>query len=186
MTSVRLGKVGSGFAWLFIAAIAVILAAAVLVPRVAGATPYAVLSSSMEPDLPPGTLVVVRPVDPTTLGVGSVITYQLESGEAAVVTHRVVSQTIDNDGEPLFRTQGDANNQADEAWVRPAQIKGELWYSVPYLGYANNLLTGQERQWAVYGVAALLLGYALFAFGTAARDKRRTSPTKSIKEPVNA
>jgi signal peptidase len=35
---------------------------AVLVPRLGGATPYVVLTGSMEPRMPPGTLVVVKPV----------------------------------------------------------------------------------------------------------------------------
>ncbi len=59
-------------------------------PRLGGATPYTVLTSSMEPEYPPGTLVVVRPVPIEEIGIGDVITYQLESGEPTVVTHRVV------------------------------------------------------------------------------------------------
>ena len=46
---------------------------------------------------------------------------------------------------------------------------------MPYLGYVNNLLTGQQRQLAVYAAAVGLLGYALLSFVGAARDKRRTN-----------
>ncbi len=173
MTNIRLGHVRRGFAWLFILATLSILAVAVLLPRVGGATPYTVLSSSMEPDLPPGTLVVVKPTPAEQIGVGSVITYQLNSGKSSVVTHRVVSQTIDGQGQTRFQTQGDANSAADQEWVRPAQVRGELWYSVPFLGYVNNLLTGQQRQWAVCAMAVLLLGYAALSWGGALRDRTR-------------
>ena len=159
--------------WLVIIAAVAVVSLAVLVPRLAGATPYTVLSGSMRPGLPPGTLVVVRPVEPESLGIGSVITYQLKSGDPAVVTHRIVAQALDSDGEPVFRTRGDANDVADEKWVQPVQIKGELWYSVPYLGYASDLLTGHQRQTGVYLVAAGFFGYALLMFAEAARGRRR-------------
>jgi signal peptidase len=159
--------------WLVILVAAVAVSLAVLVPRLAGATPYTVLSGSMRPGLPPGTLVVVRPVEPADLAIGDVITYQLESGDPEVVTHRVVAQGFDSDGDLLFLTRGDANDVADEKWVQPVQIKGELWYSVPYLGYASDLLTGHQRQTGVYLVAAGFFGYALLMFAEAARGRRR-------------
>ena len=158
---------------------------AVLVPRLAGATPYTVLTGSMSPTMPPGTLVVVRPVDPADIEIGSVITYQLKSGDPTVVTHRVVEQGFDGMGELVFRTQGDANDVADPQWVRPVQIGGERWYSVPYLGYVSNVLTGQERQLGVYLAAAGLLGYALLMFAGAVRDKGRREARESNEEPLH-
>jgi signal peptidase len=165
--------IGRVAGWAVILGASAVLAAGVLVPRLGGGTPYAVLTGSMRPDLPPGTLVVVRPVNPVDIGVGSVITYQLESGKPAVVTHRVVSQGLDRAANPVFATQGDANDAPDEKWVRPVQIQGELWYSVPYLGYLTTLLTGHERQLGVDLVAAGLAGYALWSFVGAALGRRR-------------
>ena len=80
-------------AWLVVGASLAALVVGVLLPRMAGATPYTVLTGSMTPNLPPGTLVVVRPVDAGTIGTDSVITYQLASGEPEVVTHRVVARS---------------------------------------------------------------------------------------------
>lgn len=159
--------------WLVILVAAAAVSLAVLVPRLGGATPYTVLTGSMRPGLPPGTLVVVRPVDPAELATGDVITYQLRSGDPEVVTHRIVAQGLDSDGDVLFRTQGDANDVPDEKWVRPVQIQGKLWYSVPYLGYASDLLTGHQRQTGIYLVAAGCFGYALLMFAEAGRDRRR-------------
>lgn len=169
-------------AWTVILGIAAVLAVAVLVPRVGGATPYTVLTGSMAPTYPPGSLVVVRPVDPESIRTGDVITYQLESGQPAVVTHRVVSQGFAGDGEVVLHTKGDANEDPDPKPVREVQVKGEVWYSVPYLGYVNNLLSGRERQLGVYAAAAGLLGYALLSFVGAARDTRRTRPVKEMAD----
>ena len=156
--------------WTVLLAALAALALVVVVPRLAGATAYTVLTGSMEPGLPPGTLIVVKPAPADEIGVGTVITYQLKSEQPTVVTHRVVTQGIDDDGKPVFETQGDANEVPDAAWVRPVQIKGEKWYAVPHLGYVGNLLTGKERQMGIYLVAALLLSYALVLFGSGFRD----------------
>lgn len=172
-----LGWVGQVIAWLVILGVVVALAAAVLVPRLAGATPYTVLTGSMQPKYPPGTLVVVKPVEFDDIGLNDVITYQRESGEAAVVTHRVVGTGSRFDGTRTLITQGDANDDPDRDPVLAVQVKGELWYSVPYLGYVNTALSGSQRQWAVLGVSAALVGYAAYMFVGAFRDRRRSRRT---------
>lgn len=176
-----LGWVGQVIAWLVILGVVVALAAAVLVPRLAGATPYTVLTGSMQPKYPPGTLVVVKPVEFDDIGLNDVITYQRESGEAAVVTHRVVGTGSRFDGTRTVITQGDANDDPDRDPVLAVQVKGELWYSVPYLGYVNTALSGSQRQWAVLGVSAALVGYAAYMFVGAFRDRRRSRRTSSVE-----
>jgi signal peptidase len=156
-----------------ILAVTAMLVATVGIPRATGATPYAVLTGSMRPGLPPGSLVVVQPTEAKDIGVGDVITYQLESGKPTVVTHRVVAVAPMEDGTTMFQTQGDANDIVDERWVAEVQIKGVEWYSLPYLGHLHTLLTGKERQMIVYGVAVLLLGYAGAMFAGSLRDRRR-------------
>jgi len=156
-----------------ILAVGAALLVAVAVPRLTGATPYTVLTGSMRPGLPPGTLVVVRPAPAREIKVGDVITYQLRSGEPAVVTHRVVAQSVLMTGETRWQTQGDANDIPDTELVREEQIRGVVWYSVPELGRLNTMLTGNQRQIAVTVVAVFLLGYASVMFVGAARGRRR-------------
>lgn len=91
--------------------VVLVLAALMLVAfagvRLFGLTPYAVLSGSMEPEYPTGSLIYVRDVDPADVAVGDAITFELESG--ALVTHEVYE--IDSDAR-AFRTQGIANIDA--------------------------------------------------------------------------
>lgn len=178
------GWLGQVLAWSFVIATAAVLAVTVLVPRLGGATPYTVLTSSMEPGMPPGTLVVVKPVDPDDLAVGTVITYQLESGEAAVVTHRVVAVETAINGEQRFVTQGDANDAPDPEPVLPVQIRGQRWYSVPHLGRVNQLFTGSQRQLAVYGVGSLLLAYAGLMFTSSFRERAVAARRRSEAAPA--
>ena len=173
----RLGEVfgwcGRLLAWLVILGIAAVVTVTVLVPRAGGATPYTILTGSMRPSMPPGTMVVVRPVPADRVRVGDVVTYQLRSGEPEVTTHRVVSVGVDGAGRRIFRTRGDANDVADQGWVKPVQLKGVRWYAVPHAGRFTNLLDGQQRQQALVVVVGTLLAYAAYMFGSDLRDRRR-------------
>lgn len=165
--------------WTLLLALVLVLVAAVLLPRAAGATPYTVLTGSMQPDYPPGTLVVVKPVEIEDIAIGDVITYQLESGEATVVTHRVISVgTSLGSGERTLRTRGDANTAADQAPVQEVQVKGRLWYAVPYLGHVGTWITSSTRQVVTIGVAAALVAYAAFMFGSTLVDRRTSRDRK--------
>jgi signal peptidase len=151
-----------------------LLLVAVVVPRLGGATPYVIETGSMRPGMPPGTLVVVRPVDASQIAIGSVITYQVRSGEQLVVTHRVVGTGMDATGHPVFRTQGDANNAPDDQWVRPVQVRGERWYAVPLIGRVTTLVSARAREALIAGVVVLLLVYAAVMVGADLRNRRRS------------
>lgn len=142
-------------------------ALAVVVPLLTGSTPRTILTGSMTPAYPPGTLVIVRPVDPAEIAIGTPITYQLESGKDVVVTHRVVSITSSSDGGRSFVTQGDANGAPDAKPVLPVQVRGAVWYAIPWLGYVNTLVNGPAAAWLVPLVAAALLAYAACLAGGA-------------------
>ena len=51
--------------WLVLLVVAAFVATTVAIPRLAGGTAYTVTSGSMRPNLPPGTLIVTRPADPS-------------------------------------------------------------------------------------------------------------------------
>lgn len=164
---------GLVLAWFVMLSVGATLLVALIVPRLAGATPYVIETSSMEPAMPPGTLVVVKSVPVGDIGVGDVVTYQIKSGEPTVVTHRVVTQGIDGTGQPRWRTQGDANGAADANWVLPVQMQGKRWYSIPYLGYVTSFVTDAQRGVLMGLVVLGLIGYAGTMFLGAVRDRRR-------------
>lgn len=159
--------------WVALLFVVVVLLASIVVPKLGSAIPYTVLTSSMEPTYPPGTLIVVRQTNAENLGVGEAITYQIKSGEPGVITHRIVGTTFDKDGKQLYITQGDNNSAPDQDPVRPVQVRGTVWYSIPYLGYVNNWITGERRSVFVGVVVAGLLGFALYQFVGAGLDRKR-------------
>lgn len=173
-----LGWVGRIVSWLLILSFGLFLLATMLVPRLAGATPYVIETSSMRPTLPPGTLVVVKqPADLSKVSTGTVMTFQERSGDPTVVTHRVVSVGFDGSGAPRFRTQGDANDVPDQGWVLPEQVRGTEWYALPYLGYATAFINDQKGGVLVVLVVIALASYAGRMFVGAAREKRAGGDT---------
>jgi signal peptidase len=165
-----------------------VLAVGVLLPRLFGATPYVVLTSSMEPTMPPGTLVIVRHVDPASINAGDAITFQIRSGKPDVATHRVVALVRGPDGGPAFVTQGDANPNADPTIVRAAQVKGAVWYAVPELGRVATWLTPAQRSTLLGLVIGFLLLYAVTMFARSALVYRgnRRSTTLAAGDPATA
>lgn len=182
MTMIRTrGILGKAAIWLTLLAALGLLLVMVVVPRLGGATPYTVLTGSMRPTLPPGTLVVVRPTPFDQIDVGDVVTYQLRSGERAVVTHRVIGRTLDGENRPALITQGDANSTADPDLVIEVQVAGTPWYSVPWLGHLNVAAVG-ERAAAGRIVAAGLLGYVAFLIVGGLRRRRSPDSSSSTRK----
>lgn len=151
-----------------------IAVAVIGLPTLVGGSAMTVLTQSMEPGLPPGTLVVIRPTPVDDIRVGDVVTYQIRSGESAVVSHRVTAKTY-TDGELTFVTKGDNNDAVDPEPVREVQIRGTLWYSLPLLGWVNSILNGANRTVVLAIVAGGLFLYAAVSVAGAVRDRRRAT-----------
>ena len=165
--------------WVILSVTLIMLLAVVVVPRVSGATSYTVLTGSMQPTYPPGTLIVVKKVATGELGVGAVVTYQLETGKPAVVTHRIVAVNTNTRGEPIFTTKGDANGAPDIKGVQPGQIRGKLWYSVPHLGRVNSMISGSQHMILLAAAVSMLLLYSVVMFYKGSRESRRERQQQS-------
>lgn len=163
--------------------------AAIVVPAATGSTPMTVLTSSMEPTYPPGTLVIVKPIDDADIRIGDAITYQIASGRPEVVTHRVISIISSSGGERRFVTQGDNNAVPDAAAVQAVQIRGKVWYSIPWIGYVNNLVSPEIRAWAIPAFATALFlyaGYQLAHWFVSSRRAKRRERQRTERELVDA
>jgi signal peptidase len=154
--------------------VALLGALVIVVPAATGSTPYTILTTSMEPTYPPGTLIVVKPTDPQRINVGDVVTYQVTSNEPEVITHRVIQivHSSDPDAELRFVTKGD-NNGAADGEIRAVQIRGVVWYAVPWIGYINNLVNGDARAVVIPLVATALFLYAGWMIVSSSIQRRR-------------
>ncbi|WP_094770420.1 signal peptidase I [Microbacterium gorillae] len=167
------GAIGRGLLVGVLVLLLGIAAAAIVVPAAVGGTALTVMTSSMEPTLPAGTLVVVRPTAAADIREGDVLTYQLHSGEPTLVTHRVVERSQLTTGEYRWVTQGDANPTPDPDIVQEVQAVGTVWYAIPYLGWVSAALTGPWRVFVIPIVVIALFGYAAWMVIGALRERAR-------------
>jgi signal peptidase len=169
-----------------IAFLGVVLAAVavlIVLPRATHGTALTVLTGSMTPDIPVGSVVIDRPVDPGTLHVGDVATYQKARGVNEYITHRIVK--IDTSTTPTsFIFKGDANRGPDMTAVPSGAIRGKVWFHVPYLGSIRDSLGGAlGRTLLIALVVVALAGYAVTQLVSVVRDRRRPADSTA---PVDA
>ncbi|MDI3329716.1 MAG: signal peptidase I [Micrococcus sp.] len=178
----RTGQAVSFVALCFFALAAIIL---IVVPLLTGSQTYSVLTSSMAPTYPPGTFLVVKPTEFDQLQVGDVVTFQIESGRPEVITHRIIGFTASQDGERLLITQGDNNDVADPEPVKDIQVRGTLFYAVPYVGFVANALGNANRSTVVTVLAVALIAWgALTMVLGVVRDRREKRDQRLIDAAV--
>ncbi len=135
----------------------VALCAIVVLPRVLGMRPFAVLSGSMEPAYHVGSLIYVKETPPEEIEVGDPITFVLNE-DLVVATHRVVR--IDAEGE-YFYTKGDANDAEDISPVYFKNLVGKPMLSIPYLGYVSAFINTKP---GIIITVTIFIALALLAF----------------------
>ena len=149
----RVKKVWNAISWLLVAAV-VVMAVLLAGVRFVGLTPYAVLSGSMEPVYPVGSLIYVRSVDPEDVEVGDPITFVLNE-ELVVATHRVIE--IDEENQHFY-TKGDANDAPDGAPVHFNNLVGKPVFCIPKLGYFSAWISQPPGTYiAICGAVVLLV-----------------------------
>lgn len=92
-----------------------------------------VKSGSMEPGIPTGSLVVVKPS--ANYSIGDVITFGADTRTQIPTTHRIIAYEADADGRSVYRTKGDANEDPDANPVQRSEVIGKVAFSLPYVGF---------------------------------------------------
>lgn len=105
-----------------------------LLPTKEYLTTYAVVSGSMAPIIPVGTLALVSQKAATQLTQGDVIAFPEPGNPKRIVLHRVTGQATSGTITE-FKTKGDAN-QSEDPWSIPSdQVRGKMISMIPMLGY---------------------------------------------------
>jgi len=93
-----------------------------------------VMSGSMSPTIPTGSLIVIRPVN--EYKVDDIITFHTPEADEPddYTTHRIYEiKSADNPVQIV--TKGDANNGPDGSTIEKIDIVGKLYLTLPLLGY---------------------------------------------------
>lgn len=134
----------------------ILLCSLLLVPKAFGCHMYHVLSGSMEPEMPVGSLIYVREGAPEDVNAEEIIAFYGSMEDSGIITHRVVKNNVVSG---TFRTKGDANAEEDPLPVPYENYIGKVLFCVPYMGKVLTWLTSWNGKLAAVGV--VLLGVVL-------------------------
>ena len=161
-----LGRAGNLLSTLLLVVV-LLLAVALAGVRLFGLTPFAVISGSMEPELPVGCLVYVKKVPTGEIEVGDTISFVLNE-QLTVATHQV--RAIDAEAG-CFYTQG-INNRDEAGNIVPdgspvlfENYLGKVVGHIPLLGYLSQYISSPPGLYVAIGVAGVLLGLCLLTDG---------------------
>lgn len=93
---------------------------------------FRVVTGSMEPELPVGSLILTTREDIEEIEIGDIVCFKSHDPDilGKIITHRVVSKAYDKEGQVLLQTKGDANLTADGYYVDSDSLIGTVtWQS---------------------------------------------------------
>lgn len=139
---------------------------AIAAPIIMSFHPVVVLSGSMEPTFPVGSIIYYHKCDFEKLEVGDAVTFKAED---ALVTHRI---TTVNGISRTVVTKGDNNTTEDPVPVEENEIVGKATnFAIPYAGY---FVTYGKNPVAIAVMAAILLmNYVLESLCSGQRGNKK-------------
>ncbi|MCI8729670.1 MAG: signal peptidase I [Lachnospiraceae bacterium] len=149
----------------------IISSLAVTVPRFMGYEIYNVVSASMEPEIPVGSVIYVEDARPEDISPGEVIAFS--SGDS-VIAHRV---TANHTVEGTFTTKGDANAQGDMNDAPYEALKGRVARHYPVLGELMVLYA--SRTGKAYLICFAACGAMFNILASRMRERRRQQETET-------
>lgn len=120
----------------------------ILAPCLAKQRPVVVLSGSMDPVYPVGSLLYIKNSEFSEVEIGDDIAFSPDQGET-IVTHRVV----ETEGEGYI-TRGVANNTNDSGVITKDKYLGTVSLGIPIAGY---IIQGIQKPAVITALAAVLL-----------------------------
>lgn len=145
-----------------------------------------VQSGSMEPAIPVGALIIIKPND--AYKIGDVITFGEDSVSAVPTTHRILG-VREADGSVFYTTKGDANEEEDTRAVAARAVIGKVYVSVPYAGFVLNFArqpVGFALLIALPAALVILSEFAAILHEIGALWKRRETPKRARRNMHSA
>lgn len=144
--------------------------------------PLVVVSGSMEPDIPVGSLIAGRTVAAADLEVGDVVTVPRRAGTADLVTHRIVEirESDAAEGARELVLRGDANATDDPMPYTVTEARRHV-AAVPGGGYLVQTLRSPRGMVVLAGV---LLAAVVLTFSVPRADEPEPAPRPSGRRAV--
>ena len=149
------------------------------IPRAFGYQPYTVVSGSMEPAIPIGSLVYVKNQEPDGIGTDEVAAFYKNGDPGTIIIHRVV----ENDKvSGQLTTKGDANAEADFEPVAYSDCIGRVEMVFKGLGSWADMLTSSAGKKALFFLIGLAAAVQVAANALDRRSRRKGTAGNNNKE----
>lgn len=135
--------------------------------KIRGYEVYNVVSGSMEPAIPVGSVLYVEKTEPAEVAEGDVIAFR---SAGTVIAHRVLRNRV-VEGE--FVTKGDANQEEDMNPVQYQDLVGRVSSHYPVMGHLLFLYTSNVGK--AYMVCFAACGAMLNILAARLRERREAS-----------
>lgn len=146
--------------------VVIALCAGLVIPELRGYTIYNVITGSMSPTIPAGSMIYVADIGAEDVQDNDVIAYYSSLDAGGVITHRVVKNDLVN-GQ--FVTKGDANEKEDPTPVAYENLIGEVVFAIPVLGNVLTAMTTSNGK--IMAACIVALGAILNILGNYIREK---------------
>ncbi|MBR0136793.1 MAG: signal peptidase I [Erysipelotrichaceae bacterium] len=133
------------------------------VPVMFGYQVFDVVSPSMEPSIPVGSLVIVKPAEATGIIEGDIVAYE---SSGVIIVHRV---THNNTFEGVLSTKGDSNPTEDLHRVAYRDVIGVVAVHLPLLGKVGMFVSSASGK--LFFAELILLAAVLFLIGNRLKEK---------------
>lgn len=157
-------KICSGLGLVLILLV-VVICLPLTVPRFLGYELYAIVSGSMEPSIPVGSVVYAKAAEPGEIQPGDVVVFYGGHASDTVITHRAVEN---HSADRELLTKGDANDGNDMLPVSYSNVIGKVELSIPLLGFLLPLITGTSGK--IYLAGVLIAGVLFRILGSRLRE----------------
>lgn len=149
--------------------ILVLVCVPLTVPRMLGYNIYTVVSGSMEPAIPTGSLVYINTMEAKEVQEGDVIAFYGATDGSSIITHRVVTNSTVM-GE--FITKGDANEENDMNPIPYSHFIGKVTLSIPKVGSMAQTFTSTNGKIAAASMIGLAIVLHVIASILTGREER--------------
>lgn len=147
----------------------IVLCSMLVLPEVLDYHMYHVLSGSMEPGMPVGSLIYVQAGPPEEVKEEEIIAFYSSLEDSGIITHRV---TENNVVSGIFRTKGDANEQGDPLPVPYDHYIGSVRWILPGMGAFLTGMTSVNGK--IAAACVVMFGVLLNLLGSWGKGRRQT------------
>ncbi|MBQ7606339.1 MAG: signal peptidase I [Firmicutes bacterium] len=151
-------------------------------PEMFGMSAMVVVSGSMEPEIPVGSVILVKKCEPADVAEGDIISFYSrdESIRGQINTHRVIG-IEELDGQYQFETKGDANVNSDAVAVLGEDLIGRVVGISPIFGKLAKIVSSRLGMLLVI-VVPLAIIFALNAKDVAKIYKETLKEEAALEE----